>query len=390
MGMRRLLRDNQPLFPPTDTITTSSFRSRVYSIDVIPNEQASLRTLHAIIEGRAAMMLTDHTVAALHGQRIKSWLSDHGTRLDMIAIPPGEESKSLEMACHIMNELASSQLSRRDVLIAVGGGVVIDTAGWVASSYMRGIPYINVPTTLLAQVDAAIGGKVAVDHATAKNLIGAFYEPQAVVSCVRYLSTLDPRHVRAGLAEAIKAAVIASPELFDYIELHLPAILALDPECLQRLVHSASALKCRLVERDPYEAELGRALNFGHAIAHAIETATGYSPVLHGEAVSVGIVVDVAIAVRRGLLSRETGGRIMDALARASLPVALDDLQCVPPADQVIAHLAKVRQIRDGSLRFVLPTDLGSVLIADDVTEDEVRAALRETTTPRSPSALLH
>jgi 3-dehydroquinate synthase len=133
----------------------------------------------------------------------------------MIAIPPGEQSKSLTMACHIMDELASSQLGRRDVLIAVGGGVVIDTVGWVASSYMRGIPYINVPTTLLAQVDAAIGGKVAVDHPTAKNLIGAFYEPQAVVSCVSYLSTLDPRHVRAGLAEAIKVAVIASPELFD-------------------------------------------------------------------------------------------------------------------------------------------------------------------------------
>jgi 3-dehydroquinate synthase len=389
MGMRRLLRDNQPLLPPGEPITTSSLRRRAYSIQVVPDERAGLEILRATIDRRAAMILTDHTVAALHGTRIASGLSGRGPRLDMITIESGERSKSLETACYIMDELARSQLGRRDILIAVGGGVVIDTAGWVASSYMRGIPYINVPTTLLAQVDAAIGGKVAVDHATAKNLIGAFYEPQAVVSCVSYLSTLDPRHIRAGMAEAIKAAVIASPELFDYIERHLSSILALDPECVRRLVHGASVIKCRLVERDPYEADLCRALNFGHAIAHAIETATGYGPVLHGEAVSVGMAVDLTIAVTRGLLSRATAERVFCVLAAADLPVALEDLRCLPPTEQVIAGLAKVRQIRDGSLRFVLPTDLGSVVIADDVTEGEIAAALAEPAQVWSGSALM-
>jgi 3-dehydroquinate synthase len=389
MGMRRLLRDNQPLLPPGETITTSSFCRRAYSIQVIPDEPTSLQALRTGINGRAAIMVTDHTVAAICGERIAAWLSGHGARLDIITIAPGERSKSLETACHIMDQLARSQFGRRDILIAVGGGVVMDTAGWVASSYMRGIPYINVPTTLLAQVDASIGGKVAVDHAMAKNLIGAFYEPQAVVSCVSYLSTLDPRHVRAGLAEAIKTAVIASPELFDYVELHLSSILALEPECLRRLVHGASVIKCRLVERDPYEADLGRALNFGHAIGHAIETATGYGSVLHGEAVSVGMAVEVAIAVARGLLNPATADRVMGILAAADLPVAVQDLRRVPSAEEVVVGLKKVRQIRDGSLRFVLPTELGSVLIADDVTEEEIHTALRQPTREWSRSALL-
>jgi 3-dehydroquinate synthase len=282
----------------------------------------------------------------------------------------------LQTACYLLEQLAKSQLGRRDVLIAIGGGVVIDTVGWVASSYMRGIPYINVPTTLLAQVDAAIGGKVAVDHAEAKNLIGGFYEPKAVLSCVGFLSTLHPRHVRAGLAEAIKVAVISSPDLFSYIELHLQSILAQDRHCLRRLVHSASAIKCKLVERDPYEADLRRSLNFGHAIGHAIETASGYGPVLHGEGVSIGMAAEIQIAIRRNLVSPVMAARVLSLLSATNLPVTLQDLDDPPAVDKVIAGLAKVRQIRNGNLRFVLPTDFGSVIIADDVSEDEIYAVL--------------
>lgn len=377
MSAQTLLSDNQPLLPPGEAITTSLSRKRSYSIKVTSDESASLQALMSELDGHAATIITDHTVASLHGRRIASALSDRGALLDIISIAPGERSKSLQTACHLLDQLAKSQLGRRDVLIAVGGGVVIDTVGWVASAYMRGIPYINVPTTLLAQVDAAIGGKVAVDHVEAKNLIGGFYEPQAVVSCVDYLSTLPPRHVRAGLAEAIKAAVIASPELFAYIELHLESILAKDRQSLQRLVHGASAVKCRLVERDPYEADLRRPLNFGHAIGHAIETATGYGPVLHGEGVSIGMAAEIQMAVRRNLLSPMTAARVLDLLAAVNLPVTLKDLEHPPGIGRVIAGLAKVRQIRDGNLRFVLPVDLGGVLIADDVSEEEVRAALQ-------------
>jgi 3-dehydroquinate synthase len=260
--------------------------------------------------------------------------------------------------------------------VAVGGGAIIDTAGWVASIYMRGISYLNVPTTLLAQVDAAIGGKVAVNHDTAKNLIGSFYAPDAVVSCTDWLSTLDSRQFRSGLAEAIKMAVMSSGQLLAFIEQHLESLAALDPSCLQSLVHAASVIKCVLVERDPYEVDLRRTLNFGHTVGHAVETVTGYGPVLHGEAVAYGMAVAVRVAHARGVLARSVASRIVAILRSVGLPVALGDLPAVPEEEHLIQALEKVRQVRDGSLRFVLPTGIGSALIVDDVGNDEIRSAL--------------
>jgi 3-dehydroquinate synthase len=378
VGMAFLVRDNQPLPAPGQVITTSVNRARTYSVCVTPDESRALEMLAEKIGSRNATMITDETVEALHAGRIAAWLSGQGVAVRSTAVPAGERSKSLQTACRLLDWLARTDAGRRDVLLAVGGGVVIDTAGWVASAYMRGIPYINVPTTLLAQVDAAIGGKVGVDHGIAKNLIGAFYEPTAVVSCVAYLATLDPRQVRSGLAEVIKAAVISSPELFAFIEQQLGPILALDPPHLQLLVHAASAIKCVLVERDPYETDLRRTLNFGHTVGHAVETATGYGPVLHGEAVAFGMAVAVRVAVARNLLGEPTASRIVKLLAAAGLPVRPQELARTPSADAVIAALAKIRQIRGGSLRFVLPTEIGYALIADDVSEDEIRAALHD------------
>jgi 3-dehydroquinate synthase len=373
-----VIRDDQPLPAPGEVITTSLCRERSYSVHVLPAEPAALDTLAAQIGGRPVRVVTDQTVGALHGDRILAGLASRGVPAQSMRIPAGEQSKSLPTACQLLDWLARSDTGRRDVLLAVGGGVVIDTAGWVASAYMRGIPYINVPTTLLAQVDAAIGGKVAVDHRIAKNLIGSFYEPLAVVSCVEYLATLDTRQIRAGLAEVIKKAVIASPDLFAFLEQQLAAVLRRDQACLRSLVHAASAIKCVLVSRDPYEAELRRALNFGHTVGHAVETVTGYGPVLHGEAVAFGMAVAVRIARARGVLGEATAARVLGLLAGAGLPLAPWQLAAEPAAGDIIGALAKIRQIRAGSLRFVLPTGLGSTLIADDVTEDEICAALRD------------
>jgi len=267
-------------------------------------------------------------------------------------------------------------MRRRDILVAVGGGAIIDTTGWVASIYMRGISYINVPTTLLAQVDAAIGGKVAVNHDTAKNLIGAFYAPDSVVSCTSWLSTLDSRQFRSGLAEAIKLAVISSAQLLAFIEQHLESLAALDRDCLQTLVHAASSIKCTLVERDPYEVDLRRTLNFGHTVGHAVETVTGYGPVLHGEAVAYGMTVALRVATARGVLAPAVASRIVGILRAVGLPVRLGELRVAPATEDIIMALEKVRQVRDGSLRFVLPTGVGSALIVDDVGDDEIRSAL--------------
>jgi 3-dehydroquinate synthase len=197
-----------------------------------------------------------------------------------------------------------------------------------------------------------------------------------VVSCVDWLATLDSRQVRSGLAEAIKMAVICSPQLFAFIEQHLQSLLALDVSVLRSLVHAASAIKCALVERDPYEIDLRRTLNFGHTVGHAVETMTGYGPVLHGEAVAYGMAVAVRVAAARGVLAPAVASRITGILQAVSLPVIPAELAVTPAADDVIAALAKVRQVRDGSLRFVLPVSIGSVLIAPDVGDDEIRAAL--------------
>jgi 3-dehydroquinate synthase len=321
-------------------------------------------------------MITDETVDILHAERISQWLSAHVSKLQKIVLPAGESSKSLPTAFHLLDWLAQSGIRRRDIIVAVGGGAIIDTGGWVASIYMRGISYLNVPTTLLAQVDAAIGGKVAVNHNTAKNLIGGFYAPDAVVSCTDWLSTLDSRQFRSGLAEAIKMAVISSGQLLAFIEQHLESLAALDPRCLQSLVHAASVIKCGLVERDPYEVDLRRTLNFGHTVGHAVETVTGYGPVLHGEAVAYGMAVAIRVARARGVLAPSIAARIVAILRSVGLPVALGDLPAVPEEEDVIRALEKVRQVRDGSLRFVLPTGIGRALIVDDVCDDEIRSAL--------------
>ena len=368
--------DDQPLPGLDGPITSSMRRTSTYSIHVTSDEDTALKALAEAVGGRMVAMITDEEVDKLHAERIKQWLSGHASKVQKIVLPPGETSKSLLTACHLLDWLAQSDMRRRDILVAVGGGAIIDTTGWVASIYMRGISYINLPTTLLAQVDAAIGGKVAVNHDTAKNLIGAFYAPDLVVSCTSWLGTLDARQFRAGLAEAIKLAVISSTQLLAFIEQHLESLAALDRTCLQSLVHAASSIKCTLVERDPYEVDLRRTLNFGHTVGHAVETVTGYGPVLHGEAVAYGMAVAVRVAAARGVLPPAVAARRAGLLRAVGLPVLLGELRVAPAAEDVIVALDKVRQVRDGSLRFVLPTGIGSALIVDDVGHDEIRSAL--------------
>jgi 3-dehydroquinate synthase len=314
---------------------------------------------------------------ALHGGPLVDGLRDAGTEVQVAALPAGELSKSMRQATHLWNWLAHSRIARRDMLVALGGGVIIDTAGWVASGYMRGIPYLNLPTTLLAQVDGALGGKVAVNHEVAKNLLGAFYQPHGVVSNVGYLPTISDRHLRAGLAEAIKKAVIASPEYWDFIEANVDRIMNREPAALERLVYCASAIKTTLIERDPYELDLRRPLNFGHTIGHPLETVTGYAPLLHGEAVAFGMVVETRIAVARGLLDPALLGRLLELLRRLELPTRGRELPVAVDGEALIAAMEKVRLIRAGSLRFVLPRALGETVIADTIGEPEIRSALR-------------
>lgn len=371
-----VVRDRIPLSATSSAIDVNLERQDTYRIHVMRDSASAAEALLTALDGRRAAVITERTVASLPAYRVIDPLKAHGLLLGSMVVAPGERSKSMDTAYRLIDWLAQIGLARRDVVVAVGGGMIMDTAGWVASAYMRGVPYINVPTTLLAQVDAAIGGKVAVDHHAAKNLVGAFYHPKAVISSLEALGTLGPRQARAGLAEALKKAIIASPELFEYIEKNVDDLVLCRPSAVETLVRASSMIKTELVARDPYEIDLRRPLNFGHTVGHAVETTTGYGPVLHGEAVGFGMAIALDIARERGLLEPALADRIIRLLARLGLPVRLDQLNSMPAVEEVLSALAKIREIRDGSLRFVLPVELGATLIAEDVTEDEVRDAL--------------
>jgi 3-dehydroquinate synthase len=372
-----LIHDEITMPGPDLPIEGRATRTDAYPVTVVAGAGATAERLASLAPHGRAVIITDETVAALHVRPLVDALAHAGVTATVTAIPPGEASKSLPTAVALLDELAHSSVGRRDLLVACGGGVVLDTAGWVASAYMRGIPYANVPTTLLGAVDAAIGGKVAVDHTVAKNLIGAFYQPAGVVSNVEYLTTLPDRQIRAGLAEAIKKGMIASPALFAAIEQDLEAVLAKDVTALGRLVRYASATKCRLIARDPYENDLRRPLNFGHTVGHAVETVTGYGPVLHGEAVAFGMAVAARISLSRGWIDPPAHERLVTLLHRAGLPHTIRQLGAEVDPAAVIAALGKIRLIRAGRLRFVLPVRIGTVAIADDVTEEEIHQALR-------------
>jgi 3-dehydroquinate synthase len=370
------IRDAIPLPPRTEPVIATARRSDAYSIVVVREQSEMLARLNQLLDGAAAAVITDETVEALYGSALVRGLREAGIEPLVHALPAGEASKSLDRAVELWDRLAISDLARRDVVVAFGGGVIADLGGWVASAYMRGLPYVNVPTTLLAQVDGALGGKVAVNHRVAKNLLGAFHQPAGVVANVGFLRSLDGRHLRAGLAESIKKAVIASPAYWRFIDDHVEAMLDRDLDALERLVAGAAAIKTRLVERDPYETDLRRPLNFGHTVGHPLETASGYGPLLHGEAVACGMVVESRIAAARGLMPADLLDELVALLRRCALPTRAEDLRVRIDADAIVRHMEKVRLIRAGSLRYVLPVALGETVIADDVTDHELRAAL--------------
>jgi 3-dehydroquinate synthase len=383
MSTEHRVRDAVPLPTAGEPLIACAERRDRYPIHVTSTMDGLVdRLAGALGDGTAVTVLTDESVDALYGATLVRALRAAGFDPLVRAIPPGEPSKSLDQAVALWHWLAESGAARRDVLVTFGGGVIADLGGWVASAYMRGIPYVNLPTTLLAQVDGALGGKVAVNHPLAKNLIGAFHQPAAVIANVGFLASTSGRHLRAGLAEAIKKAMIASPAYWAFIEERAEAILARDPAALERLVRCAAAIKTALVERDPYEIDLRRPLNFGHTIGHPLETVTGYGPLLHGEAVALGMVVESRIATDRGLMAPDLLERLLVLLRRCGLPTAAADLPAPVSGPAVLAAMEHVRLIRAGSLRYVLPVDLGETVIADDVGEDEVRRALRDCGVP--------
>ena len=307
-------------------------------------------------------------------------LRSEGLAVETLVIPPGETSKTLTQAGQLYDGLLRAGLDRGSVVVALGGGVVTDLAGFVAATYMRGLAWVAVPTTLLAQVDASVGGKTAVDHPQCKNLIGAFHQPAAVLADVSTLSTLPAEEYRTGLAEVVKHAMIRDTALLDRLEEQADAILARDPAVLEAIVTRNVEIKAAVVMADEREADLRRILNYGHTIGHALESLAlesaapaGGHAMTHGRAVALGMMAEAHLAVQRGLVGLAVLERQERILRRFGLPVRLERPTDMTRAASLMQHDKKAEA---GRLTFVLPEAVGSVRIVGDVSDDEVRRAL--------------
>ncbi len=330
--------------------------------------------------GHDAVMITTPPVNKLHGQTVCTTLRKSGFTVKVLEVPDGEKSKSLDMAGELLNKIAHYDVQKKIFIVTLGGGVVGDLSGFVASCYKRGIPYVQIPTTLLAQIDSAIGGKVAVDLSQGKNLVGAFYHPKLVLSDVAVLETLSLRQIQNGMAEAVKYGMICDREFFEYLEKNYQKILSSMPQFLMEVVCVCSRIKAGVVKRDEKETKgIRTILNFGHTIGHAIETAGRYHQYQHGEAVAVGMGVASDISVAMGILKSQDASRLKQLIQSVGLPIQLKNIS-VSEVNEIFKAMAHDKKFTGKKNRFVLAIGIGRVRVVEDVAlaviEDSIRAAM--------------
>lgn len=317
--------------------------------------------------GKKVVMITNSTLDRLHSKTLEESFDREKNELVKIVLGDGERFKTLRTASSIYTRLLQERCDRTSTILAFGGGVVGDIAGFVAATFMRGIPYLQVPTSLLAQVDSSVGGKVAVNHPLGKNIIGAFYQPKLVWIDVDLLKTLPERELICGLGEVIKYGVIWDEPFFRFLEENLDRIKEADPEVMQRVVERCCQIKAEVVSRDEREVDLRMTLNFGHTIGHALETATRYRRFKHGEAVLLGMLGESRMALEIGTFSQGDFERLETFIRRVKITRKLADLD--------IRTLKRImesdKKARDGKIRFVLPRKIGEVFVTDEV-EDRV------------------
>jgi len=321
------------------------------------------------------LLVTNPVVGSLYGEAATAALENAGFEVLRAEIPEGEEYKSLATAEKLYDLAYTRELDRQSPVVALGGGVVGDLAGFVAATYLRGVPFVQVPTTLLAQVDSSVGGKVAVNHPRGKNIIGAFYQPRLVLADLDVLKTLDPREVRAGLAEVIKYGVIADGDFFAWLEENLERLLALEAEPLAHAVAVSCRIKARVVQEDETEQGRRAILNFGHTLGHALEALTGYTIYRHGEAVAMGMAAAARLAVALGMFPEGDAARVINLIRRAGLPV---EVPAGISPDELLASMRRDKKVLAGRLTFVLPVEIGRVEIVRDVPEEAVERVVEE------------
>lgn len=325
--------------------------------------------------GKKVLLVTNPVVAGLYGERVAESLGRSGFKVYRAEIPDGEQYKTLQSAEMLYDRAFEAGLDRRCPVVALGGGVVGDLAGFVAATYMRGVPFVQIPTTLLAQVDSSVGGKVAVNHPRGKNIIGAFYQPVLVITDTDTLATLNGREVRSGLAEVIKYGVIRDSAFFTWLEENINRVLTLDPEALAHVVEVSCRVKAAVVEEDETEQGTRAILNFGHTVGHAVESLTNYTGFNHGEAVAIGMAAASRLAVNLGLFKESEEKRVIDLLYNAGLPLhipgKLDE-------QEMLEAMTRDKKAYDGEITFVLHKAIGEVVINKNVPESEIIKAIEK------------
>jgi 3-dehydroquinate synthase len=357
--------------------------SRSYWVHVRPGLMARTGPFLAeMFNTRRAIIITDSTVGALYTRPLQDSLRTAGLNVHAIAFPAGEEHKNLATYNVVMERLLglNPPIDRRTMIVSLGGGVVGDLAGFVAATALRGVDFISLPTTLLAAVDASVGGKTGLDAQAGKNLVGAFHQPRLVLIDTTLLTTLPAAQLRNGLAECVKHAVVRDATLLNFIAEKAPAILAAQPGPLAELILRNVAIKAAIVSADEHEKSLRALLNFGHTLGHALETAAGYGGLSHGQAVSMGMVAACHIAAARGLMHATHAAKVRSVLESLKLPVRFADLPALAAKARdfqaLLPIMGRDKKAARGTVRWILPKGLGDAALFEDVKLEEVRKAI--------------
>lgn len=333
-------------------------------------EQRDLLRQH--IPGNSALVVSNTTVAPLYLETVQQHLE--GLKHEAVILPDGEEYKNLTVLNTIYDGLLENRFDRNTTIIALGGGVVGDMAGFAAASYQRGVHLIQIPTTLLSQVDSSVGGKTGVNHALGKNMIGAFYQPRAVIADTNTLDTLPDRELSAGLAEVIKYGLIKKRDLFDWLQQNMASLLARDHATLAYAIHVSCQTKAEVVAADERESGQRALLNLGHTFGHAIETGMGYGEWLHGEAVGAGMCMAAHMSQHLGWLSSEDVAQAIQLIENAKLPITAPDSMTV---ERFLEYMAVDKKVLDGVLRLVLLQQIGHAVVTNDYTNQQLEQAIR-------------
>jgi 3-dehydroquinate synthase len=343
-----------------------------YPIAIGPGLLTNREFLDAHIRGRDLLIVTNPTIARLYLAKLTGGLASKRTA--ECILPDGEISKTLQTASWVFDALVAKKMNRDATVLALGGGVVGDIAGFAAACYQRGIGYVQIPTTLLAQVDSSVGGKTGVNHTGGKNLIGAFYQPSCVIADTDTLATLPDRELRAGLAEVIKYGCVWDPLLFDWLDHNIPKLLARDVDALTYAIARSCEIKATVVARDEREQNLRAILNFGHTFGHAIEAATGFETYLHGEAVGLGMLIAAELSLRLGMIDAVIRDRIRAILKRTGLPIETPRVG----AAKALELMQMDKKVLAGTVRLVLLEKLGRAVVTGDYDRAVLGATLQE------------